>query len=163
MTLKEKLKDDMKTALKAGDASTRSLIGMVLSSAKNREFDKRAKLSKTITDVTELDKAMELNDEEMLEVIATEVKRRKDSVSEFEKGGRPELAASEQAEADKLMTYMPEQLSDDAIREEVKKAISETGSAGPKDMGKVIGAVMPRVKGKAEGTRVSAIVKELLN
>lgn len=160
--LKEKLKEDMKAALKSGDTMKRMLLGMVLSSVKNREFDKRAKLSKTITETTELEKAAELNDEETLEVVASEIKRRKDSVAEYTKGGRPELAEGEQKEADLLMAYMPEQMSDDAIQAEVKKAISETGATSAKDMGKVIGAVMPKVKGKADGNRVSQIVKELL-
>ncbi len=163
MTIIDQLKEDQKQALKSGDSAKRSLLGMVLSGIKNRQFDKRAKLSKTITDVTELDAAAVLNDEETLEAIASEVKRRKDSISEFEKGGRPELAASEQAEIDMLMPYLPEQMSDDALRAEVTKAIADTGATSMKEMGKVIAAVMLNVKGKAEGGRVSGMVKELLS
>ena len=103
MTLKEKLKEDMKIALKAGDAATRSLMGMVLSAVKNKEIEKKS----------------ELNDEEVVAVIASEVKKRKDSIIQFEKGGRLELAADEQKEIDALMIYMPAQLSDDVVREAV--------------------------------------------
>jgi len=161
--LKDKLKDDMKTALKGGDSEKRTLIGMVLSSVKNREVDKRSKLSKTITDVAELEKAAELTDEEVMEVIASEVKRRKDSIMEFEKGGRPELAAGEQKEIDALMPYLPAQLSDDVVRDAVKKAIADTGATTTKDMGKVIAAVMAKIKGQAEGAKVSGMVKEELS
>ena len=143
---KEKLKEDMKTALKAGDAATRSLIGMVLSAIKNREIEKKS----------------ELNDEEVVAVIASEVKKRKDSIAQFEKGGRPELAAVEQKEIDTLMAYLPAQLSDDVVRDVVKSAIAETGATSAKDMGKVIAAVMAKIKGQAEGGKVSQMVKEEL-
>ncbi len=161
--LKDKLKEDQKAALKSGDSAKRTLVGMVLSAIKNREFDKRAKLSKTITDVPELEKAAELNDEEIIETIGSEIKRRKDSIVEFEKGGRPELAAGEQSEIDALMQYMPAQLADDTVRDIVKQAIAETGAVGPKDMGKVISAVMAKIKGQAEGGKVSQMVKEELS
>ena len=136
----------MKTALKAGDAATRSLIGMVLSAIKNREIEKKS----------------ELNDEEVVAVIASEVKKRKDSIAQFEKGGRPELAAVEQKEIDTLMAYLPAQLSDDVVRDVVKSAIAETGATSAKDMGKVIAAVMAKIKGQAEGGKVSQMVKEEL-
>ena len=163
--LKEKLQADVKEALKSGNSQKRTLLGMVLSAVKNREFDKRAKVSKTTgeTDAVKLDEAAKLNDEEVLETIASEIKKRKDSVEQFEKGGRPELAAQENQEIDILKAYMPEQMSDDAVMAEVKKAIAETGASGPKDMGKVIGAVMAKIKGKADGTLVSRFVKEELS
>jgi uncharacterized protein YqeY len=162
MTLKEKLQGEVKEALKSGNSQKRTLLGMVLSAVKNREFDKRAKISKTTgeTDAVKLDEAAKLNDEEVLETIASEIKKRKDSVEQFENGGRPELAASEKEEINMLMVYMPEQMSEEEVRAEVKKAIVETGAAGPKDMGKVIGAVMAKIKGKADGTLVSKLVKE---
>lgn len=160
--LKDTLKEDQKQALKAGDAAKRTLIGVLLSSIKNKEVEKRTKLSKTIADPAQLDAESQLNDEEVIEVIGSEIKKRKDSITEFEKGGRPELAAGEQQEIDILMGYMPEQLSDEALKQIVQEAVAATGATSAKDMGKVIGAVMPKVKGKAEGTRVSALVKELL-
>ena len=117
--LKEKLTQDLKEALKSGNAKKRLVVGMVLNSVKNRELQKRAKSGKEEA----------LNDEEILEVIASEVKKRKESIESFKAGGREELAQNEKEELDILMTYMPEQMSEDAIREEVRqtlKACQET-------------------------------------
>jgi hypothetical protein len=161
--LKDTLKEDMKNALKAGDSARRTLIGMVLTSMRNKEIEKRTVLAKTITDAAQLDAQSQLNDEEAMAVIATEVKRRKDSIAEFEKGGRPELAASEQSEIDILKTYLPEQMSDEALRALVQKTIAATGASSAKDIGKVMSAVMAEVKGTAEGQRVSAMAKEELS
>jgi len=144
--LKEKLQQDMKNALKSGDSDRRTLIGMVMSSIKNKEIDKKG----------------ELDDVEVIAVIATEIKKRKDSIAEFEKGGRPELAESERAEAEVLMSYLPKQLSDDELRILVEKAISSTGATTIKDMGKVMTAVKDEAKGSADGQRVSTMVKEIL-
>ena len=145
--LKEKLQQDIKDALKSGDSKKRMVLGMVLSAIKNKEIEKRS----------------ELGDDDTIAVIASEIKKRKDSVEQFEKGGRPELAEGERQEGEMLMAYMPEQMSDEEVKDEVKKAISSTGALGPKDMGKVIGAVMAKIKGKADGTLVSKLVKELLS
>lgn len=161
--LKEKLSQDQKDSLRAGDSQRRSVIGMVLSAIKNREFDKRAKLSKDITDVAELDKASLLNDEEIIEVISSEIKKRKDSISQFEAGGRPELAEGEKKEIEMLSPYMPEQIPEEELRNIVKETISESGATSIKDMGKVIGAIMPKVKGRADGQVVSQMVKEILS
>jgi uncharacterized protein YqeY len=141
------------------------LLGMVLSAVKNREFDKRAKVSKSTgeTDGAKLDEMAKLNDEEIVETISSEIKKRKDSVEQFEKGGRPELAEQEKQEIEMLMVYMPEQMSEDEIKSVVADVIKATGAAGPKDMGKVIGAVMAKIKGKADGTLVSKVVKEELS
>ncbi|MDP4001445.1 MAG: GatB/YqeY domain-containing protein [bacterium] len=160
--LKEKLKEDMKNALKSGDSAKRTLLGMVMASIKNKELEKRGKLIKTITDPVQLEAESQLDEQETMDVLASEVKRRRDSVSEFEKGGRPELAESERAEAEALMAYLPEQMSDDALRALVQKAISSSGATSVKDMGKVMSAVKEEIKGTADGQRVSAMVKELL-
>jgi uncharacterized protein YqeY len=161
--LKEKLQADIKEALKSGNSQKRTLLGMVMAAVKNREFDKRAKLSKSESDPAKLDEMCKLNDEEVVETIASEIKKRKDSVEQFTAGGRPELAESEQKEIEILKEYMPEQMTEEQIKTEVREAIKSTGAAGPKDMGKVIGAVMAKVKGKADGTLVSKIVKEELS
>jgi len=160
--LKDKLKEDMKNALKSGDSAKRTLLGMVMASIKNKELEKRGKLIKTITDPVQLEAESQLDEQETMDVLASEVKRRRDSVSEFEKGGRPELAESERAEAEALMAYLPEQMSDDALRALVQKAISSSGATSVKDMGKVMSAVKEEIKGTADGQRVSAMVKELL-
>jgi uncharacterized protein len=163
--LKEKMQADVKEALKAGNSQKRTLLGMVLSAVKNREFDKRAKVSKTTgeTDPAKLDEAAKLNDEEVLETISSEIKKRKDSVEQFEKGGRPELAEGEKQEIEMLMAYMPEQMSEDAVIEEIKKAIMQTGASDPKDMGKVMGVLSSKIKGKFDGGRASTLVKEALS
>jgi len=145
--LKEKLQQEMKDALKSGNSQKRTLLSMVLSAVKNKEIEKRT----------------ELTDEDVIGVISSEIKKRKDATEQFEKGGRPELAEEEKKEAEMLMVYMPEQMSEEDIRNEVKKAMAETGIKDMKEIGKLIGAVMVKVKGKADGQTVSRIVKEELS
>ena len=161
--LKEKLQQEMKDALKSGDSQKRTLMGMILTAIKNREFEKRNKLSKTEQNVAKLEEQSKLNDEEIVEVISSEIKKRKDAIEQYEKGGRPELAEGERKEAEMLMAYMPEQMSEDDVRVEVKKAIAETGAKDMKEMGKIIGTVMAKIKGKADGQMVSRMVKEELS
>ena len=163
MSLKDKLQSELKDSLKTGNSQKRTFLGMVLTSIKNREFEKRNKLSKTQQDVAKLEEESKLNDEEIIEVISSEIKKRKDSVEQYQKGGRPELAEQEKKEAEMLMAYMPEQMSEDEVRSEVKKAVSEIGAKDIKEMGKVIGAVMAKIKGKADGQMVSRLVKEELS
>lgn len=160
--LKEKLQADMKEAMRAGNVAKRMVLSLLQSAIKNKELQKRAKSGKE----------EELNDEEIMDVISSEAKKRKESVESYEKGGREELAQKERDELSILMEYMPEQMPEDEIRTEAKKAIVEirstgSGQAGAKDikeMGKVLGALMPKVKGRADGTTVSRIVREeLLN
>ena len=145
--LKEKLQQEMKDALKSGNSKKRTLLGMVLSAVKNKEIEKKC----------------ELAEEDVIGVISSEIKKRKDAIEQYEKGGRPELAEGEKKEAEMLMVYMPEQMSEEAVRNEIKKTITETGAKDVKEIGKVIGAVMAKIKGKAEGQVVSRIVKEELS
>jgi len=161
--LKEKLQNDIKEAMKAGDAVRRLVLSLLQSAIKNKELEKRAKLSKTGTDVDKLEELSKLSDEEIMDVISSEAKKRRESVESYEKGGREELAQKERDELAILMEYMPEQMSEDEIREEVKKAIAETGAKEIKEMGKVLQVLMPKVKGKADGQTVSRIVKEELS
>src|SRR3989344_4078215 len=146
LMLKEKLQNDMKEAMKAGDALRRMALSLVLSAVKNKEIEKRSKLT----------------DEEIIDAISSEVKKRKESIESYEKGGREELAQKERDELNVLMEYMPEQMSEDEIRTEAKKAIAETGAKEIKEMGKVLGVLMPNLKGRADGQTVSRIVKEEL-
>lgn len=158
--LKQQLKDDLKEALKAGDAKRRTVIGMAMSVIKNRELDKRGKLMKGGADASTVDAASELTDEEVIEAISSEVKKRKESITTFEQAGRSEMAAGEKEEMEILMKYLPEQLPEDQIRDIVKKAVADVKPADMKEMGKVMAAVMPHVKGKADGQVVSRIVQE---
>ncbi|MBI2674649.1 MAG: GatB/YqeY domain-containing protein [Candidatus Yanofskybacteria bacterium] len=148
--LKGKINDDIKTALKSGDANKRLVLSLLQSAIKNKELQKRAKSGKE----------EELNDDEVLDVIASEVKKRKESIESYEKAGREELAQKERDELGVLMQYMPEQMSEEEIRTEAKKAIAETGAKEIKEMGKVLGALMPKMKGRADGQTVSRITKE---
>jgi len=110
----------------------------------------------------EIMKKAELTDEEVIAVIQRQIKSRKDSIEQYGKGGRRDLVEKEEKEAAVLLDYLPEQLSDEELKTLVEEAIRETGATSPKDMGKVMGALMPRVKGKAEGGRVSKMASELL-
>lgn len=167
--LKQRINDDVKVAMKRGDTQRRLTLSLLQSAIKNKELQKRAKSGKE----------EELNDEEVLDVIASEAKKRKESIESYEKGGREEMAQKERDELNILMEYMPEQMSEEQIREEAKKVISELelkegkvprpqgagipvakGDLGK--MGKVLGVLMPKLKGRVDGQTVSRIVKEEL-
>ena len=153
----------MKTAFKAGDAATRSTLTMLLSVIQNRELEKRAKLIKAGA-ATEADVAerSSLTDEEVVDAVSSELKKRRESVATYEHAGRPELAAGEQAEVIVLSRYLPEQLDEDAVRKLIADAVKSTGAAGLKEMGKVMGAIAGAIKGRFDGARASALVKEAL-
>jgi uncharacterized protein YqeY len=146
MSLKEKIKADLTEARKAKDALRVSTIRLLVSTIKNREIDARK----------------ELDDEGVLAVLLSAVKQRKESIEQFEGAGRTDLSDKEKAELAILQTYMPEQMGRDEVLALVKEAVSETGAEGPKDMGKVMKALMPKVKGKADGRLVNDLVKEAL-
>lgn len=169
--LKEKIQSDMKEAMKSGNAVKRMVLSLVQSAVKNKELEKRAKFSKVrLTDSGEagveaykLEELSRMSDEEVVDVILSEAKKRKESIESYEKAGRDELAKKEKDELAILMEYLPEQMSEDEIRSEAKKAIEGTGAKDIKEMGKVLGVLMPKVKGHADGQTVSRIVKEELS
>jgi len=152
----------LKNSLKSGDKLKRVVLGSLMATIKNRELLKRGQLSKTIIDAKELETKSMLNDEEILEAIASEVKKRKESIEQFKAGGRDELVDKESAEMEILMVYLPEQMSEEDVRKEVQDIITQLGATDMKEIGKVIGAAMTKLKGKADGGLVSKIVKELL-
>lgn len=162
MSLKDKISQDFVASAKSGDKEKKGVLSMLLAALKNTQIEKRAKLSKKASG-EELEKMSILTDEEIIEVLARQIKQRRDSVDQYTKGNRMDLADKESAEIRVLEQYLPRQLSEAEIREIVKKGIAKTGAASPKDMGKVMGAIMPEVKGKADGTLVSKIVKEELS
>ncbi|MCI1903527.1 MAG: GatB/YqeY domain-containing protein [Enterococcaceae bacterium] len=147
MSLKDTLNADMKQAMKAKDKETLSVIRMLKAAVQNEEI-------KTGHPLTE---------EEELTLLAREMKQRKDSRKEFEAAGRSDLAEKAQEEIKVLSQYMPQPLSDAELEAIVQQAIQKTGAKSPKEFGKVMGVVMPQVKGKADGTQVQALVKKLLN
>ena len=146
MTLKETFMEEMKNAMKEKDVMKKNVVTMVRSAIKQYEVDNR----------------VELDDNGVLEIIAKEVKKRKDSLPEYEKSGRDELVTNLNAEINYLSKYLPEQMSEDEIREIVKQTIAEVGASGPKDMGKVMGPVIAKTKGRADGKIINSIVKEFL-
>lgn len=149
-------------SVKAKD-KVKSLVLRSLNSAiKNAEIIKRGKLSKD-AQVTDLEKASILSDDEVIGVISSQVKQRKDSISEFEKANREDLVQKEKEEMAVLTVYLPKQMSEDEVRKIVSDAIAKTGANSVKEMGRVMAFIMPQVKGKADGTMVSGIVKELLS
>ena len=149
MSLKEQLTEDMKTAMKAKAEGKQRLavIRMVRSAIRQAEIDGKT----------------ELDDAGVVSIISKEVKSRRDSIEEFRKGGREDLVEQNEAEIAVLMPYLPKQLSEDEIRELVKAAVAQTGASSQKDMGKVMGALMPKVKGRADGKLVNTIVREAFN
>lgn len=146
MSLTEQLQADMKTAMRDGDTLRRDTLRMVIAAAQNAAKDKRAPLT----------------DEEAVEVIGREVKKRRESILAYEGAGRADLAAAEQSEIEILTPYLPEQLAEAEVRALVSEAIGATGATSPRDVGRVMGQLMPKVKGRADGKVVSAIVNEEL-
>lgn len=161
--LKERLKEDLTMALKTGDAEKRLVLGMLSSIIKNRELEKRSRLSKQGVSEAELTAGSELTDDEVLEAIGSEVKKRKESAASFSEGGRPEMAQKEEQELAILMQYLPEQMTEDQVRVVVGDVLAGMPGATLKDMGKIVGQVMPKVKGRADGGLVSRLVKEALS
>jgi uncharacterized protein YqeY len=146
MTLKERIQAELKEAMKARDELKVSTLRLINSAIKNKEIDERKPLE----------------DEGVLAVLSTAAKQRRESIEQYEKGGRADLADKEKTELAIIQTFMPEQLGKDEVAALVKETIAETGASGAKDMGKVMKALMPKVKGKADGKLVNELVKELL-
>lgn len=162
--LKQKIQNDLTQAVKKGEEITRSTLRVLLASILVKEKEKRYKISRDSKEINEeeLIKKSNLTDEEIIEVISSEVKKRKDAIALYEKGKRQELADKEKKEVEILQKYLPEQLSEEEIKKLVKEGIEKTGAKEIKDMGKVMAEIMTQVKGKADGNLVSKIVKELL-
>jgi hypothetical protein len=160
----EEIKKDLISALKEKNESAVSTLRMVTSSIFNKEMDKRVEVLKSEPNLTEeqIKEKVKLNDEEVIEVLSSEVKKRRDSISQFEQGGRPELADGEKNEMIILMKYLPKELTEDEIRVIVKDSISKSGATAMKDIGIVMKEVSPKTKGRADGNVVARIVREEL-
>jgi uncharacterized protein YqeY len=146
MSLKVQLTDDMKAAMRAKESGRLAAVRLIIAEVKRKELDEQT----------------ELNDAQVLAVIEKMIKQRKDSITQFEAGGRADLADIEKAELAILSTYMPAGLSDEEIAAEVAAAVAATGAAGPGDMGKLMGVLKPKLAGRADMTVVSALVKKAL-
>ena len=146
MSLTEQLQADMKNAMRDGDAHRRDTLRMAIAAVQNADKDKRE----------------DLTDEEALAVLTKQVKSRRESIKAYRDAGRDDLADKEQAEIDVLAPYLPEQLGEDEVRVLVTEAIASTGASSPRDMGRVMSALMPKVKGRADGALVSGLVNQEL-
>jgi hypothetical protein len=146
MTLKERITEDMKTAMRAKDSERLGTIRLLTAAMKQKEVDER----------------VELDDVAVVGIVDKMLKQRKDSIEAFEKAARQDLADKEKAEVAVLQAYLPARLSADEIAAEVRAIVAETGAKGPADMGKVMGAAKSRLAGKADMGQVSAAVKAAL-
>jgi len=147
--LKQKLQEELKQTMLARDVLKTSVLRLILSAINYCEIQKGGA-------------GYEATDEDVLQVIQKEAKQRKDSIEQFQKANRPELVEKETKELEMLQVYLPQQMSEDQIREIVKQTIGEIGATSVAEMGKVMGALMPKFKGKADGGLVSKIVRESL-
>jgi uncharacterized protein len=147
--LKKKIFEDLKLAMKEGDSFRRDTLRMVDSMIKNTEIEKKKREEG-------------LNDSEVQEVLSRAIKQRKDAASQYEAGGRADLAEKEKKEVEILSSYMPEQLSEDEIKKTVKAVIQEVGASSKADIGKVMGLAMGKLKGQADGQLVKKIAEEEL-
>ncbi|MGV2290879.1 GatB/YqeY domain-containing protein [Trinickia sp. YCB016] len=146
MSLKDRINDDMKAAMRARETGRLGTVRLLLAAIKQREVDEQ----------------ITLDDAAVTAVVDKMIKQRKDSIAQFEAAGRADLVAQESAELAVLAAYMPEQLSDAEIAAEVQAAVAQTGAAGPQDMGKVMGVLKGKLAGRADMTAVSALVKAAL-
>lgn len=146
MTIKDKLKDDLIAAMREKDTVRKNVVQLIKAGVLQVEKDKK----------------VTLDDEGVMDVIAKQLKQRRDSLPDYEKSGREDLIAQLKREMELLMEYLPKQLSHDELVEIVRGAIEETGATQVKDMGKIMAVVMPKTKGRADGKEINAIARELL-
>ncbi|SFD77776.1 GatB/YqeY domain-containing protein [Massilia yuzhufengensis] len=147
MSLKAQITEDMKNAMRAKDSGRLAAIRLILADIKRKEVDEQ----------------IELDDTQVLAIVEKMIKQRKDSITQFEAGGRADLADIEKAELVILAEYMPAGLSDEEIAAEVAAAVASTGASGPQDMGKLMGVLKPKLAGRADMTVVSGLVKKALS
>ena len=147
MSLKARIQEDMKAALKAGDKARLSAIRLIMAAIKQREVDER----------------VELDDQQVLAVLDKMAKQRRESIAQYQAAGRDDLAQKEQAELEIIQSYLPEALSDEEIEGLIAAAIRETGASGIRNMGKVMAHLKPQLQGRADMAQVSARVKAALS
>ena len=146
MSLKQRLTDDMKTAMKAGEKDRLATIRLINAAIKQKEVDER----------------VEMDDARVLAVLEKMVKQRKDSIEQYDKAGRDDLSAVERAEMAIIEQYLPEKMGEAEIKAAIEAAVAETGATGPADMGKLMGVLKPRLAGQADMGEVSKLIKQRL-
>ncbi len=147
MSLKQKITDDMKSAMRAKETARLGTIRLLLAAMKQREVDER----------------IELSDADIIAIIEKMNKQRRDSISQYEAAGRQELADAEKFEMSVLQAYLPQAMSEAEIAAEIEAAIAASGAAGPQDMGKVVAAIKPKLLGRADMGKVSGLIKSRLS
>ena len=147
MSLQERLSEDLKDAMRRKDETRRSTIRFIRAAVQNQEIDKRKAL----------------DDDEIVGVLSSLVRQHQESITEFKKADRQDLVGKEEAELRIIREYMPEQIPEEKLTELAREAISQTGASGPGDMGKVMGLLMPQVRGRADGAQVSSVVRQILS
>jgi uncharacterized protein len=185
MSIKDRLQVDLKTAMLSKQELRRDVIRFTQAALKNAELAKQQKLVKERShlwqagkvdesgnpiineaerdkQLAEIAKLTPLTDEEQLSVLTTEVKRRRETIADAEKAGRSDLIAREQAELEVVLGYLPKQMNREEVTAAAQQVIADVGAKGPQDTGKVMGKLMPQLKGKADGKMISEVVKELL-
>ncbi|MEK7630659.1 MAG: GatB/YqeY domain-containing protein [Patescibacteria group bacterium] len=150
MDLREKLQVDLKSAMQAGEQKRTSTLRMVFAAIKNKEIEERKK-------------DIGLGDEDVIAVIRREAKKRKDAIAEYEKAGRPELAESEKEELAMLDIYLPQEISDEEIIRVIQDGVRQLGSPTAKDTGALMKIIMPSLKGRASGDRITKLAKDALS
>lgn len=146
MGIVERINQELVSATKNRDKERLSIIRLIRSALQNRQIDKRA----------------ELTDEEALQVLSSLVKKAKESIEQFEKGNRPDLADKERKELEVILSFMPKQLGEEELRAELASIIDQVGAKGPQDLGQVMKAAMEKLKGRADGKIVNQVARELL-
>ena len=146
MSLQARLAEELQAALKSRDAARVSTLRLLIAAIRNKEIERR----KTFGDA------------EVLEVVHAEAKSRRESMSAYQKGGRTDLVAKEEAELKILQSYLPEPLSPSQLQDLVRETLKTTGAQGPQDMGRVMSALMPQIKGRADGRQAQQLVQQLL-
>ena len=147
MSLIQQLDEDLKAAMRSGDTLKRDTVRLLRGALKNAEIENREPL----------------DDEAAVRVLAKEAKQRRDSIEEYKKGNRQDLVDREQAELDIIASYLPEAMSVEDLQQIVRESITAVGAQGPSDMGKVMKEALGRVKGRADGSAVNAVVREMLS
>ena len=177
--LKEKLNDDLKQAMRGGDAVKREVIRQALAAVQKAEGDRRATLAKSAlskqpraagagepelsgADIAAIASQSSLSDPDILGVLAKEARQRQESILAFKQGNRPDLAAKEETEMAILLEYLPQQMSRDEIVAEARKIIEVAGAKGPGDKNKVMPKIIAALKGKADGREINEVVTDLL-
>ncbi len=163
--LKQQLQNDTKDAMKQGNQELVGVLRMTVSAINTKEKEKRYKIAKEKPDASEedLNKESEFSDDEVIGVIISEIKKRKDAIALYQTGNRPELAEVEKREIEMLQPYLPQQLSPEELEKLIKESIEKVGAKEMKDMGRVMADLSPKVKGKADNGEISKIIKELLS